>query len=44
MTAWATSYFVTSLPGLAIQIILIPTIVCALEKARLIPVRYPKQP
>jgi thiamine transporter ThiT len=43
MTAWVTSYFVTSLPGLAIQLVLIPSIVFALMKARLIPVRYPGQ-
>lgn len=43
MATWATSYFVTSLPGLVIQIVLIPTIYFALEKARLIPGRYPKQ-
>lgn len=41
MAAWATSYFVTSLPGIVIQLILIPAIVIALEKARLIPLRYP---
>jgi len=42
MAAWTTSYFVTALPGIAIQLALIPTIVFALERARLIPVRYPK--
>lgn len=42
MSAWATSYFVTSLPGILIQIVLIPTIVFALMNARLIPMRYPK--
>lgn len=41
MAAWATSYFATGLPGIVIQLILIPAIVIALEKARLIPVRYP---
>lgn len=43
MIAWVTSYFVTSLPGLVIQLVLIPSIVFALMKARLIPVRYPQQ-
>jgi len=43
ITAWATSYFVTGLPGIVIQLALIPSIVFALEKARLIPVRYPKR-
>ena len=42
MAAWTTSYFVTALPGIALQLALIPTIVFALERARLIPVRYPK--
>ncbi len=40
MAAWATSYFVTSLPGIVIQLVLIPSIVFALEKAHLIPARY----
>jgi Protein of unknown function (DUF1393). len=43
MAAWATSYFVTGLPGILIQLAFIPSIVFALERARLIPVRYPKQ-
>lgn len=43
MAAWVTSYFVTALPGLLIQLALIPTIVFALEKAKLIPARYPKR-
>jgi uncharacterized membrane protein len=42
MTTWATSYFVTSLPGIIIQLVLIPSIVFALMQARLIPMRYPK--
>ncbi len=41
--AWTTSYFITALPGLIIQIVLLPSIVFALEKARLIPARYPKK-
>ena len=43
MSAWITSFFVTALPGIAIQLVLIPAIVIALEKARLIPVRYPQR-
>lgn len=43
VAVWATSYFVTALPGLLIQLALIPTIVVAFEKARLIPVRYRKE-
>ena len=42
MATWTTSYFVTSLPGIIIQIVLIPTIVFALMNARLIPKRYPE--
>lgn len=41
MAAWATSYFVTGLPGIIIQLVVIPAIVVALMKARLIPKRYP---
>ena len=33
---WISSYFVTSLPGIIIQLILIPAIVVALEKSKLI--------
>ncbi|MDE5985555.1 MAG: ECF transporter S component [Eubacterium sp.] len=40
IAAWATSYFATSLPGIIIQLTLIPTIVFALMKANLIPKRY----
>ncbi len=42
LTVWATSYFVTSLPGIIIQLALVPAIVFALQKARLIPLRYPE--
>lgn len=40
---WATGYFVTSLPGIAIHLIFVPTLVVALQRARLIPTRYPKK-
>lgn len=39
MAAWAGSYFVTCLPGILIQLALIPGIVYALMKAHLIPER-----
>lgn len=42
MAAWATSYFVTAMPGLIIQIVLLPSIIFALQTAKLIPARYPK--
>lgn len=41
--AWTSSYFVTGLPGILIHLAIIPSIVFALEKARLIPARYPKE-
>lgn len=42
MAVWITSSFVTALPGIAIQLIVIPLLVTTLIKARLIPERYPK--
>ncbi len=39
---WATGYFVESFPGILAHLILVPILVLTLEKARLIPVRYPK--
>jgi len=41
LAIWAASFFVASLPGMIIQIALLPGIVAALESARLIPKRYP---
>lgn len=41
LAAWTTGYFVTCLPGLVIQLVLVPSIVFALMKARLVPMRYP---
>lgn len=35
--AWISGYFVTALPGIAIQLVIIPSIVVALMKAGLIP-------
>ena len=43
LAAWAGAYFVTALPGIIIQLALIPSIVVALEKGKLIPARYPKK-
>ncbi|MCL2526908.1 MAG: ECF transporter S component [Defluviitaleaceae bacterium] len=39
---WVSSYFYSSIPGIVLQIIFVPTIVIALERGRLIPTRYPK--
>jgi thiamine transporter ThiT len=38
---WATSYFITCWPGLIIQLVLVPAIIIAAMKAKLIPQRYP---
>ncbi len=35
-TAWLTTAFVTALPGIIIQLLLIPTVIFALKKAKLI--------
>lgn len=40
MAAWATASFVTGLPGIVIQLLLVPAILFALERAKLIPKRY----
>lgn len=40
LAAWAAGAFVTALPGIVIQLILIPAILFALTKARLIDQRY----
>lgn len=40
ISAWAVTYFITSLPGAIIQLILIPFVVFALIKANLIPNKY----
>ena len=40
---WIAGYFVNSLPGIILQLMMIPSIVIALETERLIPRRYPKQ-
>lgn len=43
LTAWATASFVTALPGISIQLILLPTLIVALTRAGLIPSRYSVQ-
>lgn len=42
IAAWVAGSFVTSLPGIIIQLVLLPSIVFALMQARLIPQRYSK--
>lgn len=39
---WFASYFAESVPGIVAHLILVPVLVLALRKARLIPNRYPK--
>lgn len=40
LAVWASSYFVSSLPGIICHLILIPLLVMALYRAKLIPARY----
>ena len=42
MSAWVASSFVTALPGIVIQLVLLPSVVFTLMKAKVIPLRYPK--
>lgn len=39
--AWVTTSLVTGIPGVAIQLLVMPAIIFTLTRARLIPVRYP---
>ena len=41
LAIWTTSLFITSMPGIIIQIIFVPSLVMALERERIIPLRYP---
>lgn len=43
LSAWAAAYFVVSLPGMILQLILLPVLYTALEKSALIPPRYAKR-
>lgn len=38
--AWATASFVTALPGISVQLVVLPTLIVALTRAGLIPRRY----
>lgn len=40
--AWVTTSLVTGIPGIVIQLVLMPLVIFALTRARLIPTRYPK--
>lgn len=39
---WATSYFVTSLPGIIVHLVLVPLLFTVLMKTKVIPTRYTK--
>ncbi|MBE6926685.1 MAG: ECF transporter S component [Ruminococcaceae bacterium] len=39
---WVTSYIVGTLPGIVAHLVLLPALVMILEKAKVIPYRYPK--
>ena len=40
--AWVTTSLVTGIPGIVLQLVLMPLVVAALTRARLVPNRYPK--
>lgn len=40
--AWVTTSLVAGIPGIVIQLVLMPLLIFTLTRARLIPVRYPK--
>ena len=40
--AWVTTSLISGIPGICIQLVIMPIIVFALTRAKLIPVRYPK--
>ena len=41
--AWVTTSLITGIPGIVIQLVLMPMVVFALTRAKLIPTRYPKE-
>ena len=40
--AWVTTSLITGIPGICIQLVVMPAVVLALTRAKLIPNRYPK--
>ena len=40
--AWVTTSLLTGIPGIVLQLVLMPLVIFALTKARLLPSRYPK--
>ena len=43
LTAWIMASFVTALPGIVVQLVALPALVVLLEKANMIPRRYPAE-
>ncbi len=43
LSVWLTASFAQALPGIIIQLVLIPIFIVALERAKLVPRRYPAQ-
>ena len=41
--AWVTTTLVTGIPGIIIQLVVMPLLVIALTRARLLPQRYPEK-
>ena len=41
--AWVTTSLIAGIPGIVIQLVLMPMVVFALTRAKLIPTRYPKE-
>ena len=37
---WFTSYFIESIPGIVVHLVVVPVLVFSLQKARLVPNRY----
>ena len=42
LAMWAGAYLVQAIPGIILHLILVPALVVALTKAKLIPIRYPQ--
>ena len=40
MSAWVASFFLNAVPGIVMHLILIPAVIYALQKAKLIPERF----
>ena len=40
MAAWAASYFVNAIPGIVLHLILVPAMIYALQRSRLVPERF----